>query len=297
MRSSNYITALEHYLKERHYRNGTIRDKKTYIRRFLDWLESEALEVEQCSYSDLLNFIRELKKQQRSTENTNKHLIAVRQLYESQMSLEHLNYNPAANLYIKGHIQRLPHDLLNQKQLIKIYNSLQPKTPVQYRDKMIFGMYINQGLIRKEIDRLTVEDPDLEKGILRIRKNIKLNERILPLASYQVMSLHKYLQEIRPQLLKQSKGEKGKRLFFTLANNESMNDCLKFFLRALKKQHPELKSFHQIRSSVISKWIKEKPIREVQYMAGHNSITSTERYRQIDLQDLQESLNRFHPMK
>ncbi len=158
-------------------------------------------------------------------------------------------------------------------------------------------MYINQGLIRKEIDRLTVEDPDLEKGILRIRKNIKLNERILPLASYQVMSLHKYLQEIRPQLLKQSKGEKGKRLFFTLANNESMNDCLKFFLRALKKQHPELKSFHQIRSSVISKWIKEKPIREVQYMAGHNSITSTERYRQIDLQDLQESLNRFHPMR
>lgn len=297
MKANEYIQELVNYLEERHYRNGTIRDKKTYTRRFLTWLESDTLNVETCTYPDLLNFIRELKKQQRGTENINKHLSAVKQLYESQMSLEKLQYNPAANLYLKGQIQRLPHDLLNQKQLISIYNSLQPKTAVQHRDKMILGMYINQGLIRLEIDQIQTTDLNLEQGTVSIRKNVKLGERILPLAPYKIMSLHKYLNEIRPTLLSQSKGEKGKRLFFTLADNPTINDSLKFFLRALKKQHPELKSFHQIRSSLISKWIKEKPIREVQYLAGHNSITSTERYRLVDLQDLQESLKQFHPMR
>jgi site-specific recombinase XerD len=32
-------------------------------------------------------------------------------------------------------------------------------------------------------------------------------------------------------------------------------------------------------------------------MAGHNSITSTERYKQANVHDLQLALNLFHPLK
>jgi integrase/recombinase XerD len=201
------------------------------------------------------------------------------------------------NLYIKGEIQRLPHNLLTQQQLTKIYNSIQTQTLVQYRDKTILAIYINQGVLRKEIEQLQTSSINLEKGTITIEKNVKLVKRTLPLASYQVMQLHKYLTEIRPQLIQKSEGEKGQRLFFTLADNPRMHDSLILFLRTIKNQHPEFKNFQQIRSSVISHWIKEKPIREVQYLAGHNSITSTERYRQVDLKDLEESLQQYHPLK
>ena len=53
----------------------------------------------------------------------------------------------------------------------------------------------------------------------------------------------------------------------------------------------------QIRISVIMNWLKTNNIRQVQYMAGHKSIRSTEMYRNQDLTDLTKQLELFHPLK
>ena len=97
--------------------------------------------------------------------------------------------------------------------------------------------------------------------------------------------------------MKQSGFEKGDRLFFTYSNGQTVNEGIRQLLQTLKKKHPELTSLHQIRTSVIANWAKEKPIREAQYLAGHTHLRSIQRYRDIDLQDLQESLNEHHPLK
>lgn len=142
-----------------------------------------------------------------------------------------------------------------------------------------------------------VDDIDLTRGTVRIRSNIKLNERILPLAAYQVPLLYEYLNKIRPALLKQSEYRKGNRLFFTYASGQTINETLRKLLRPLKERNPELVSFQQIRSSVVYNWAKEKSIREVQYMAGHSDLNSTQRYQDVNMQDLHASLNEFHPLK
>jgi integrase/recombinase XerD len=53
---------------------------------------------------------------------------------------------------------------------------------------------------------------------------------------------------------------------------------------------------NQIWISVISQWVKEKNIREVQYMAGHTSIYSTQRYIRANLDDLKDELSIYHPL-
>ncbi len=58
-----------------------------------------------------------------------------------------------------------------------------------------------------------------------------------------------------------------------------------------------MKHFVQVRSSVISLWIKKKNIREVQYMAGRNNIISTQRYVRANLDELKEQLVKFHQLK
>ena len=60
---------------------------------------------------------------------------------------------------------------------------------------------------------------------------------------------------------------------------------------------PEVTSSRQIRSSVIMGWLKQYNIRQVQYMAGHKSIRSTESYRLQDLTDLTRQLELFHPLR
>jgi site-specific recombinase XerD len=53
----------------------------------------------------------------------------------------------------------------------------------------------------------------------------------------------------------------------------------------------------QIRSSVITHWLRQNNLRQVQYMAGHKYVSSTERYQVNNLDDLQNELKEHHPMK
>jgi integrase/recombinase XerD len=285
------------YLKYKRYTSRTIKNKLGYLKLFLSWLKQEQLEVISCEYTDMMNFVKQMQREGRSIASQNLSLRAIRQLYEGIILNEKATYNPVINLRVRGQIERIPHNLLSPEQLQKIYDSYKPQTDYQLRNKVILGLYINQALIRTEINRLEVQDIDLKKGIVRIRKNIKLAERILPLAAHQVLTMQEYISTIRPQLLKQSDFEKGDRLFFTYANGQTVNESLKKLLSILKKKHPELLSLKQIRSSVLANWIKDKPIREVQYLAGHSNIKSTQRYRDVNMQDLQASLNEYHPLK
>lgn len=285
------------YLKYKRYTSRTIKNKLGYLYLFMNWLGQEQLKIQHCEYTDMLSFVKQLQRENKSIANQNLCLRTIRQVYEGLIMQEQVTYNPVTNLRIRGHIERVPHSLLSAEQLQKIYESYHPTTDYQLRNKVILGLYINQALIRTEINRLEVRDINLIKGTIHIRKSIKGSERILPLAAHQVLTMQEYIQTIRPQLLKQSDFEKGERLFFTYANGQTVNEALKKLLQILKKKHPELKTLQQIRSSLLAMWIKDKPIREAQYLAGHSHIRSTQRYKDVNMQDLQASLNEYHPLK
>ena len=72
-----------------------------------------------------------------------------------------------------------------------------------------------------------------------------------------------------------------------------LNDRLFF---ELKKLNHKVKNAKQIRASVITHWLSQYNIREVQYMAGHRYISSTERYLQDDLESLHDYIESLHPI-
>jgi integrase/recombinase XerD len=52
-----------------------------------------------------------------------------------------------------------------------------------------------------------------------------------------------------------------------------------------------------LRQSVITNMLKEgKDLRVVQVFAGHKKISSTEKYRQSGLEELQAAINKYHPL-
>lgn len=65
----------------------------------------------------------------------------------------------------------------------------------------------------------------------------------------------------------------------------------------INRYEPCLNSLAQIRASVITSWLKNYNLREVQYMAGHKYVSSIERYRTDNLEDLQKELEKYHPLK
>ena len=65
----------------------------------------------------------------------------------------------------------------------------------------------------------------------------------------------------------------------------------------LKQLNAKVINAKQIRSSVITEWLRKNNLRQVQYMAGHKYVSSTQRYQLNNLDDLQNELRSHHPMK
>jgi integrase/recombinase XerD len=66
--------------------------------------------------------------------------------------------------------------------------------------------------------------------------------------------------------------------------------------RAIQKTNPEILHSKQIRASTITYWLKNHNLRQVQYMAGHKYVSSTERYQLNNLDNLQRKLEKYHPL-
>ena len=286
----------EEYLKSRKLRPTTIYNLLIYVRRFLEWLAQEKITPQTCKYSDLLGYVKKYRQAGFSSGNLNCHLQGIRHYYKYKTEKGEVTYNPAFNLMVRGQYTTLPKEILTRQQTEQVYYEYQSNTPVKKRNKVILGFYVYQGLMRQEIERLEPADINLNKGIVLIRKNVRLRQRLLPLDASQVLQLQEYLGKVRPELIK-LKGRQSDKLFITIGNSHLVKDAVKELLNELQRKYKFLKSFQQVRNSVICQWVKEKNIREAQYFAGHASIHSTQRYKQVSMDDLQLQLELFHPLK
>jgi integrase/recombinase XerD len=113
----------------------------------------------------------------------------------------------------------------------------------------------------------------------------------LKLESVQILSIHNYITRTRETIREDRSGEN--RLFTT----GKLDERVSVLIRKLKQDYPQIQSPGHIRQSVIIGWMKTHPIRQVQYMAGHRNIRSTERYRDEDINDLSRQITKYHPIK
>jgi integrase/recombinase XerD len=153
------------------------------------------------------------------------------------------------------------------------------------------GLLIFQGLDSGNLKRLTTKDINLTAGTIYIASNRKSNARTLKLESVQILSIHNYITQTRETIREDRTGENH--LFTT----RKLDERISIFIRKLQQDYPQIQSPGHIRQSVIIAWLKTHPIRQVQYMAGHKNIRSTERYRDEDINDLSRQITKFHPIK
>jgi integrase/recombinase XerD len=294
------------HMNEKRLNENTIRQNKNYAGLFLEWAEKENIRAKEANYTDVLNFIDHCRKRKIKTQMVNRTLLALRHYYQ------HLGMdkNPAAGINLKGTTRTVPHDLLSKEELEELYGKYTVVDERSQRNKVILGLFIYQAITTDELKKLEASHIKTREGKIYVPRSTRSNSRILKLEAGQILELHEYLKTIRPKILSQLKAERPGRkpdhvketkdlhqLFMSMNGSENIKNSLVFLIRALRKMNPKVKSAKQIRYSVITEWLKEKDIRTVQYMAGHKFVSSTERYRNYNLQDLEQALEHHHPLK
>jgi integrase/recombinase XerD len=162
------------------------------------------------------------------------------------------------------------------------------------RNRVIISLLIYQGLRLTEIARLRVKDVDPEAGSIFIRAMPRAMARTLKLKTPQVMLFYNYIQKLRPKLLRTDTD----RLVLTLRGSAENGEGINYLIETFKPMFPERNlNARTLRQSVITNMLKEgKDLRVVQVFAGHKKISSTEKYRQSGLEELQAAINKYHPL-
>jgi len=132
----------------------------------------------------------------------------------------------------------------------------------------------------------------LTKGKVYVPRGKKSNSRSLELKPWQIIELMDYCNEVRPLLQKRIDNYSAK-LF---PSGERFSVLISSVFRKLKRINQKAQNSKQIRASVITNWLGQYNLREVQYRAGHRYISSTEKYLQDDLENLHEIIHKFHPI-
>jgi site-specific recombinase XerD len=293
------MEGFKEYLQQRRFMQSTINGHLQNVGYFMQWIENNGLcEVENVQYTDLLNYVNYEQKQNKDVSTINLRVSSISKYFEFLKEEGLVNRNPARTLRIKGKVKTIIQNPLSYDELLQLYNNykalekivpshIKEKTTLAHqRNIIIVGLLIWQGLHSGELEKLETTHVNLNEGIIYIPSTTRSNSRELKLSSQQIITLHTYMHggvrdKFKPQ---------AEELFIG-----NLHNIINLLLEELKGINPQIKNAQHIRASVILYWLRQHNKRQVQYMAGHKYIHSTEAYEVQELETLTDQLEKHHP--
>ena len=281
------------YRNKNGYSQKSIRVQNSHINRFKTWCMVNSINPETITYGEVLRFIDSERQRGISNPTITREINTIRIYFDCLVSSGVTGSNVIRRVKIRqGGTRALPQTLTAQ-QLETIYRNFANLPAWEHRTRsakelhkrniVVLGLLIYQGLTSDDTAKLETCHVSLTEGKIYIPSTRKRNFRTLKLQANQILPLKTYIEENAP--------------YPYLFPTRKHTDMISKIIRQAKKQNPEIIDSRHIRTSVIMEWLKSNRIRQVQYMAGHRNIRTTEQYRSGDLTDLARQLELFHPMQ
>ena len=188
--------------------------------------------------------------------------------------------------------KRLPRALTVEE--VDLLLDITLNTPFDYRNKAMLELMYGAGLRVSELVSLTLNQIDLENGLIRIMGKGR-KEREIPIGEYGVYYLKLYL-EYRGMLIKNHRTEDA--LFL---NNHGKQITRQGFFKILKQLlldkglNPDV-SPHTLRHSFATHLLSHgADLRSIQEMLGHSDISTTKIYTHVSDEKVEADYKKYHP--
>jgi integrase/recombinase XerD len=311
------MNTFENYLYEKGLSNSTVKHYNKHILDFIAWLDGQNMEAQEVGQADVTAYMQHLKNKGQANITRSIHLNVLKHFFDYQIHHNQREHNPTEHIKIRGSKSKKLYPTLSKQELESLYHNYEVPTDTneragrnwftnyklsRQRNKTILGLMIWQGLTTPEINHLQLTDVKLREGEIYIGGSRKSAERTLELKPQQIIELMEYTLQVRQTL--QALTQNKSNLFFlptpsagksTITNNDSIH-IWKRLTADMEKLNPRFINFKQVRSSVIIHWLAQYNLRQVQYMAGHKYVSSTEKYLVGQVEDLQADIEQYHPI-
>ena len=274
----------------------TLRNYGSDLDQFANYFElpgADALLIEQLDLTLLREWLGSLYDGQLAAVSVRRKLAAVRALFKFLIQEHVIQVNPATRLRTPKVKQRLP-DVMSEEKTNQLIDSVERgeliEKPSRERDLAFLELLYGCGIRVSELVGINLADLDLAQGWLRVRgKGNK--ERELPLGERAVGAVERYLKT-RLQL-------RSERALFLNSRGARLSDrqvrrLVKMYALAATGDstvHP-----HSFRHAYATHLLNDgADLRAIQELLGHARLSTTQKYTQVSLKDLQAVYDRAHP--
>jgi len=186
--------------------------------------------------------------------------------------------------------------ILTREEVTKILRAAaHARSPLGLRDRAILETFYATGIRVSELAQLTPYDVDTHERTLLVRLGKGSKDRNVPLTRAAAAAIDAYVLEGRPKLTR----PRGPGFLFLasrggyLHRGEASRIVQAWTKRAKVKKNV---TCHTFRHSIATHLLKGgADIRHIQVFLGHSSLSSTERYTRVEVQDLRKVIERAHP--
>lgn len=289
---------VETYLKK-HYTKETARA----YQREIDIYLSNNPSAKNYVYAQIVTHIGSIRKRYVNVHTISRMVAGIKVYYDYLCNAGIRKDNPSKSIQLRDKVSRdiQLQDLFTTAELEILMNRKDFHFNLVCRNKVLISLLIYQGLRPKEMEALQQKDIDLSDGSIYIRAGARTNSRTLTLKPNQILLFQQYLTSTRDNLLKSTESD-----YFLIGErgNAMPGEDITKHAKRIGKTTPFGKldrrkiNVMTIRQSVITNLLKQNnDLRIVQTFAGHKYPSTTERYRQSNVEALQHAINQHHPMK
>ncbi len=280
---------------DRNLAENTVQAYRRDLEQFGDFLRGRGvMAYTDASRQDLIDFIEFLQHGLALARSTiSRKLSAVRGLYRFLLLDGRTQADPAADVDLPKPARRLP-KVLTVEECRRLLEMPDRSSPEGLRDAAMIALLYASGLRVSELVALRMHELSLTEGLVRtMGKGSK--ERIVPVAPLAVHLVRRYMNESRPEFERYT-GEDA--IFLTRFGRAFSRggfwSVLKRYARLAGL--PEGTSPHTLRHSFATHLLSGgADLRAIQEMLGHASLSTTEIYTHVSVEELRRVYDDAHP--
>jgi integrase/recombinase XerD len=251
--------------------------------------------LKDLSQEDLLAFLGYIRKMELGAYSQSRVVSGIKAFFRYLMLEKVLEKDPAALLESPRLGKKLP-DVLSEKEIFQLIDSVDLSQPLGERNKAILEMLYACGLRVSELTGLKMSNLYLEQGVIRVTgKGNK--QRLIPVGESAVNQLLTYINKVRIHL---SPAKEAENIVFLNRLGNKLTRQMVFLMIKKQAQLAGIRkkvSPHTFRHSFATHLIRRgADLRAVQELLGHASISTTEIYTHLNDADLKETILKFHPL-
>ncbi len=261
---------------------------------FLEFCLRKNIVVLEASLKNLRDYVASLRRQELSQRSIARKVSSLKQFYKFLLREGKVAKDPSELLSISVKEKRLP-KFLSVEEMFRLIDSAKGDSDASVRDRAMLELWYATGCRISEILNLQIQDIDWKDGIVKVRGKGN-RERLIPISTDALKWCGRY-RDIRHEVVRRF-GLKETGVFFlsqlgTAFTRQGGWKLLKKYGRAagIPKLWP-----HMIRHSFATHILNGgADLRAVQALLGHRSISTTEVYTHLNVENLKVIQNKFHP--